>query len=122
MKPNWLSDGRLVPDEVMRYLPKIAVHAVEEHHLSLEALQTGSGPRSALRMKPLSTCESTRENRGRASLKGKRIPIFLIVDRALFHCAKAMRQFVCDIAVNSGFFSYRPTVPNSIRTSMCGRR
>jgi transposase len=36
MKPNWLSDGRLIPDEVMSYLPKIAVHAVEEHHFSPE--------------------------------------------------------------------------------------
>ena len=30
MKPDWLSDGRLIPDEVMSYLRKIAVHAVEE--------------------------------------------------------------------------------------------
>jgi transposase len=36
MKPNWLSDGRLIPDEVMSYLRKIAVHAVEEHHFSPE--------------------------------------------------------------------------------------
>ena len=30
MKPDWLSDARLIPDEVMGYLRKIAVHAVEE--------------------------------------------------------------------------------------------
>ena len=36
MKPNWLSDGRLIPDEIMNYLRKIAVHAVEERHCSLE--------------------------------------------------------------------------------------
>ena len=30
MKPDWLSDGRLIPDEVMSYFRKIAVHAVEE--------------------------------------------------------------------------------------------
>lgn len=36
MKPNWLSDGRLIPDEVMDYLRKIAVHAVEENGCSPE--------------------------------------------------------------------------------------
>lgn len=36
MKPNWLSDARLIPDEVMSYLRKIAVHAVEENHHSPE--------------------------------------------------------------------------------------
>jgi len=36
MKPNWLSDARLIPDEVMSYLRKIAVHAVEENHYSPE--------------------------------------------------------------------------------------
>ena len=36
MKPDWLSDGRLIPDEVMSYLRKIAVHAVEEMGCSPE--------------------------------------------------------------------------------------
>jgi transposase len=36
MKPNWLSDARLIPDEVMGYLRKIAVHAVEENGHSPE--------------------------------------------------------------------------------------
>ena len=36
MKPDWLSDGRLIPDEVMSYLRKIAVHAVEEMGYSPE--------------------------------------------------------------------------------------
>lgn len=36
MKPDWLSDARLIPDEVMSYLRKIAVHAVEENHYSPE--------------------------------------------------------------------------------------
>jgi len=36
MKPDWLSDGRLIPDEVMSYLRKIAVHAVEENGYSPE--------------------------------------------------------------------------------------
>lgn len=30
MKPNWLTDARLIPDEVMSHLRKIAVHAVVE--------------------------------------------------------------------------------------------
>lgn len=30
MKPNWLSDARLIPDEVMDYIRKIAVHAVKD--------------------------------------------------------------------------------------------
>ncbi len=30
MKPNWLNDARLIPDEVMSHLRKIAVHAVVE--------------------------------------------------------------------------------------------
>jgi hypothetical protein len=30
MKPKWLSDARLIPDEVMSYLRMIAVRAVEE--------------------------------------------------------------------------------------------
>lgn len=36
MKPNWLSDARLIPDEVMSYIRKIAVHAVDENHYSPE--------------------------------------------------------------------------------------
>jgi transposase len=36
MKPDWLSDGRLIPDEVMSYFRKIAVHAVEEMGYSPE--------------------------------------------------------------------------------------
>ncbi|MEA1052686.1 hypothetical protein U5801_23160 [Lamprobacter modestohalophilus] len=30
MKPDWLSDARLIPDEVMSYIRKIAVNAVKE--------------------------------------------------------------------------------------------
>jgi len=36
MKPKWLSDARLIPDEVMSYLRKIAVHAVHENGYSPE--------------------------------------------------------------------------------------
>ena len=36
MKPKFLSDARLIPDEVMDYLRKIAVHAIEENHYSPE--------------------------------------------------------------------------------------
>ena len=36
MRPNWLSDARLIPDEVMDYLRKIAVRAVEENGHSPE--------------------------------------------------------------------------------------
>lgn len=36
MKPLWLSDARYIPDEVMGYLRKIAVHAVEENGYSPE--------------------------------------------------------------------------------------
>jgi transposase len=36
MKPKWLSDARLIPDEVMDYLRKIAVHAVVENGHSPE--------------------------------------------------------------------------------------
>jgi hypothetical protein len=32
MKPTWLSDARLIPDEVMSYLRKIAVNAVGLDH------------------------------------------------------------------------------------------
>ena len=35
-KPRWLSDARLIPDEVMSYLRKIAVHAVKEDGFSPE--------------------------------------------------------------------------------------
>lgn len=38
MKPKWLSDARLIPDEVMDYLRKIAVHAVEENGYSPETV------------------------------------------------------------------------------------
>ena len=36
MKGNWLSDARKIPDEVMNYLRRIAVRAVEEKHDSPE--------------------------------------------------------------------------------------
>lgn len=36
MKPKWLSDARLIPDEVMSYVRKIAVHAVKENGFSPE--------------------------------------------------------------------------------------
>ncbi len=36
MKPKWLSDARLIPDEVMSYLRAIAVRAVEEKDYSPE--------------------------------------------------------------------------------------
>jgi transposase len=36
MKPRWLSDARLIPDDVMSYLRKIAVHAVQEEGQSPE--------------------------------------------------------------------------------------
>ena len=36
MKQKWLSDARLIPDEVMSYVRKIAVHAVEENGYSPE--------------------------------------------------------------------------------------
>ncbi|WP_157726415.1 hypothetical protein [Imhoffiella purpurea] len=36
MKPKWLSDARLIPDDVMSYLRKIAVRAVEESGYSPE--------------------------------------------------------------------------------------
>jgi transposase len=36
MKPKWLLDARLIPDEVMGYLRKIAVHAVVENGHSPE--------------------------------------------------------------------------------------
>jgi transposase len=36
MKPKWMSDARLIPDEVMDYLRRIAVRAVEEDGYSPE--------------------------------------------------------------------------------------
>jgi len=36
MQPEWLSDARLIPDDVMSYLRKIAVRAVEENGYSPE--------------------------------------------------------------------------------------
>jgi len=36
MKPDWLSDARLIPDEVMSYIRKIAVNAVKEKNFSPE--------------------------------------------------------------------------------------
>lgn len=38
MKPDWLSDARLIPDEVMSYFRKLAVRAVVENNLSPEAV------------------------------------------------------------------------------------
>jgi len=36
MKPAWLDDARLIPDEVMSYVRMIAVHAVRENGFSPE--------------------------------------------------------------------------------------
>ena len=38
MKAKWLSDARKIPDEVMNYLRRIAVRAVEEKHYSPEVI------------------------------------------------------------------------------------
>jgi transposase len=38
MKANWLSDARKIPDEVMNYIRRIAVRAVEEKHQSPELI------------------------------------------------------------------------------------
>ena len=38
MKDNGLSDARKIPDEVMNYLRRIAVRAVEEKHYSPELI------------------------------------------------------------------------------------
>ena len=38
MKAQWLSDARKIPDEVMNYLRRIAVRAVEEKHYSPEVI------------------------------------------------------------------------------------
>ncbi len=36
MKAEWLFDARKIPDEVMNYLMRIAVQAIEEKHYSPE--------------------------------------------------------------------------------------
>ena len=36
MKTNWLSDARLIPDDAMSYIRKIAVRAVKEFGYSPE--------------------------------------------------------------------------------------
>jgi hypothetical protein len=36
MKAEWLSDARKIPDEVMNYVRRIAVRAIEEKHYSPE--------------------------------------------------------------------------------------
>jgi transposase len=38
MKAEWMSDARKIPDEVMNYLRRIAVRAVEEKHYSPEVV------------------------------------------------------------------------------------
>ena len=38
MKADWLSDARKIPDEVMNYLRRIAVQAIEEKHYSPEVI------------------------------------------------------------------------------------
>ncbi len=38
MEADWLSDARKIPDEVMNYLRRIAVRAVEEKNYSPEAI------------------------------------------------------------------------------------
>lgn len=38
MKANWLSDARKIPDEVMNYIRRIVVQAVEEKHYSPELI------------------------------------------------------------------------------------
>ncbi|HJW27823.1 MAG TPA: IS630 family transposase, partial [Saprospiraceae bacterium] len=38
MKADWLSDARKIPDEVMNYLRRLAVRAVEEKHYSPELI------------------------------------------------------------------------------------
>jgi hypothetical protein len=48
MKPEWLSDARLIPDDVMDDLQKIAVHAVEEHGYA--GLDTKKTPGCAARV------------------------------------------------------------------------
>ena len=36
MKANWMFDARKIPDEVMNYVRRIAVRAIEEYHYSPE--------------------------------------------------------------------------------------
>jgi transposase len=38
MKAEWMFDARKIPDEVMNYLRRIAVRAVEEKHYSPEVV------------------------------------------------------------------------------------
>ena len=38
MKADWLSDARKIPDEVMNYLRRLAVRAMEEKHYSPELI------------------------------------------------------------------------------------
>jgi predicted transcriptional regulator len=38
MNADWLSDARKIPDEVMSYLRRIAVQAIEEKHYSPELI------------------------------------------------------------------------------------
>ena len=38
MNAKWLSDARKIPDEVMNYIRRIAVRAVEEKHQSPELI------------------------------------------------------------------------------------
>src|SRR5512144_2978621 len=38
MKADWLPDARKIPDEVLNYLRRLAVRAVEEKHYSLELI------------------------------------------------------------------------------------
>ena len=38
MKAGWLSDARKIPDEVMSYLRRIAVQAIEEKRYSPELI------------------------------------------------------------------------------------
>jgi hypothetical protein len=38
MNAEWLSDFRKIPDEVMNYLRRIAVRAVEDQHYSPRAI------------------------------------------------------------------------------------
>jgi len=38
MKANWLSDARKIPGEVMNYIRRLAVRAVEEKHHSPEVI------------------------------------------------------------------------------------
>lgn len=48
MKPDWLSDARLIPDEVMDYLRKIAVHADKENGRSPKEIKIFGFGRSTI--------------------------------------------------------------------------